>query len=49
MKLLGQLTDDRFHEAAGARELLDDPGGRESVMFARNGVCKSMPTVASSA
>lgn len=27
MKLLGQLTDDRFHEAAGARELLDDPGG----------------------
>ena len=27
MKLLGQLTDDRFHEAAGARELLDDPRG----------------------
>ena len=24
MKLLGQLTDDRFHEAAGTRELLDE-------------------------
>ncbi len=26
MKLLDQLTDDGFHEAAGVRELLDDPG-----------------------
>ena len=27
MKLLGELTDDRFHAASGPRELLDDPGG----------------------
>ncbi len=25
MKLLGQLTDDGFHEAAGSRQWLDDP------------------------